>query len=215
MILDLKDPAKPQEVGRWWMPGQWIAGGEKPTWEGTAHRCHHPLRSGNRLYTSYWHGGFVILDIEDMASRSSSRTWTGARRFPGPPTRRWRSRSRSRTAILLVVADEDVVRLKGCPPYPAAFLWLVDITDEKHPAPISSFQVEGIPPEEQPHATGCHQPCEIVMGTEIPVAWFAYGLRMIDIAKPHAMQEVAHFMPDGRRAATACRATTSRWTIAA
>ena len=28
MILDLKDPARPQEVGRWWMPGQWTAGGE-------------------------------------------------------------------------------------------------------------------------------------------------------------------------------------------
>ena len=42
MILDLKDPAKPEEVGRWWLPGQWTAGGEKPTWKGTAHRCHHP-----------------------------------------------------------------------------------------------------------------------------------------------------------------------------
>jgi LVIVD repeat len=30
MIMDLGDPAHPAEVGRWWMPGQWIAGGEKP-----------------------------------------------------------------------------------------------------------------------------------------------------------------------------------------
>ena len=44
--------------------------------------------------------------------------------------------------------------------------------------------------------TGCHQPCEKVMGTEIPVAWFAHGLRIIDIANPHAPKEVAHFMPD-------------------
>ncbi|MGH7089502.1 MAG: LVIVD repeat-containing protein, partial [Stellaceae bacterium] len=34
LILDLADPAKPQEVGRWWMPGQHIAGGETPTWKG-------------------------------------------------------------------------------------------------------------------------------------------------------------------------------------
>jgi hypothetical protein len=33
MILDLADPARPQEVGRWWMPGQWTAGGETPTWK--------------------------------------------------------------------------------------------------------------------------------------------------------------------------------------
>ena len=27
-------PEKPEEVGRWWMPGQWIAGGETPSWKG-------------------------------------------------------------------------------------------------------------------------------------------------------------------------------------
>lgn len=43
LILDLKDPSKPEEVGRWWMPGQWTAGGETPTWEGTDSRCHHPI----------------------------------------------------------------------------------------------------------------------------------------------------------------------------
>ena len=67
MIVDLKDPTRPEEVGRWWMPGQWTAGGEQPTWNGDAHRCHHPIRQGNRLYVSYWHGGFVILDISDMS----------------------------------------------------------------------------------------------------------------------------------------------------
>jgi hypothetical protein len=65
-IIDFVDPQRPQEIGRWWMPGQWITGGEKPTWKGTAHRCHHPIRVGNRLYTSYWHGGFVILAIDDI-----------------------------------------------------------------------------------------------------------------------------------------------------
>ena len=28
MILDLIDPVNPTEVGRWWIPGQWRAGGE-------------------------------------------------------------------------------------------------------------------------------------------------------------------------------------------
>ena len=67
MILDLMDPTRPREIGRWWMPGQWTAGGETPSWSGRQHRCHHPIRLDNRLYVSYWHGGFVILDIEDMA----------------------------------------------------------------------------------------------------------------------------------------------------
>src|SRR5215831_1882949 len=58
-IIDFQDPARPELVSKWWMPGQWSAGGERPTWEGTAHRCHHPIRHGDRLYVSYWHGGFV------------------------------------------------------------------------------------------------------------------------------------------------------------
>ena len=35
-IFDLKNPAKPELVGRWHMPGQWTAGGETPTWQGDA-----------------------------------------------------------------------------------------------------------------------------------------------------------------------------------
>ena len=33
-------------------------------------------------------------------------------------------------------------------------------------------------------------------GTEIPVAWFAHGLRVVDVANPHAPREVAHFLPE-------------------
>ena len=44
MILDLKDPTKPQEIGRWWMEGQWTGGGETPNWKAKNHRCHHPIR---------------------------------------------------------------------------------------------------------------------------------------------------------------------------
>jgi hypothetical protein len=35
MILDLMEPARPTEVGRWWMPGQWIAGGRDAIMVGT------------------------------------------------------------------------------------------------------------------------------------------------------------------------------------
>ena len=196
MILDLADPARPREVGRWWMPGQWTAGGEKPTWKGAAHRCHHPLRHGDRLFTSYWHGGFVILDIADLAKPKfiSGLDWSPP--FPWPTHTVLRIPFKIDNREFAVVSDEDVIRLEGCPPYPAAFLWVVDITDEKHPTPVSTFQLDDMPAEEQPYMTGCHQPCEKVIGTEIPVAWFAHGLRIIDIARPHAPREVAHYMPD-------------------
>src|SRR5207302_5077427 len=76
---------------------------------------------------------------------------------------------------VLLVADEDVAKLEPGPP---SFLWLVDITDEKKPVPFASFQVEGVDGSPQPEFTGCHQPVEHVTSTEIPVAWFAHGLRL-------------------------------------
>lgn len=194
MIMDLADPAQPKEVGRWWMPGQWIAGGEKPTWKGIDHRCHHPLRMGNRLYVSYWLGGFVILNIEDMSKPKfiSGLDWSPPFKCP------------THTALpipfdihgrrYLLVADEDVYRQPSDPP---AFIWMVDITDEKHPVPVSSFQVDGVQPGvDYPTTTACHQPCEKVTSTEIPSVWFSNGLRIIDIANPQRIKEVAHLMPD-------------------
>jgi hypothetical protein len=49
--------------------------------------------------------------------------------------------------------------------------------------------------------TGCHQPVEVVRSTEIPVAWFEQGLRIMDIANPHAPKEVAHYVPDAPKGA--------------
>ena len=193
MTLDVKNPERPEEVGRWWMPGQWVAGGETPSWQGRHHRCHHPIRRGNRMYVSYWHGGFVILDCEDLAKPRmvSALDWTPpfthpihtALPLPWPLAGR----------RVMLVADEDVAKTEPSPP---SFLWLVDITDETRPVPFASFQVEGVDGSPQPPFTGCHQPSEDVRSTEIPVAWFAYGLRIVDVKNPHAPREVAHFLPD-------------------
>src|SRR3569623_982850 len=38
VTYDIRDPKRPQEVSRWWMPGQHLAAGEKPTWSGKRHR---------------------------------------------------------------------------------------------------------------------------------------------------------------------------------
>jgi hypothetical protein len=192
MILDLADPARPQEVGRWWMPGQWIAGGETPSWKGRQHRCHHPIRLGDRLYVSYWHGGFVILDIEDMAKPKHVAGLDWSPPFITPTHTALPVPFSLQGRRVLLVADEDVAKLEPGPP---SFLWLVDITDERRPVPFASFQVDGVDGSPRPEFTGCHQPVETITSTEVPVAWFAYGLRIVDIARPHAPREVAHFLP--------------------
>ena len=48
----------------------------------------------------------------------------------------------------------------------------------------------------QPPMRGCHQPSERFKGTIIPFAWFAKGLRILDIADPFAPKEIAFFEPD-------------------
>ncbi|HUB96906.1 MAG TPA: hypothetical protein VL993_13370 [Stellaceae bacterium] len=205
MILDLKDPARPEEVGRWWMPGQWKAGGEVPSWKGHAHRCHHPIRRGNRLYTSYWHGGCVILDIEDMAHPKfiSQLDWSPP--FPWPthsavPIDRTIAGRR-----YMLVADEDVQPMDpAMAPEMSAFIWSVDITDEKHPVPVSTFQVEGVEGHQNPEMTGCHQPIETIEGNEVPCAWFSNGLRVLDVANPRSLREVAHYVPDSKSGKRVC-----------
>ena len=43
--------------------------------------------------------------------------------------------------------------------------------------------------------TGCHQPSERFVGTVVPFAWFAQGLRLIDFADPYSPQEVGYYEP--------------------
>jgi len=198
MILDLADPANPVEVSRWWMPGQWAAGGETRTWKGYQHRCHHAIRDGDRLYVSYWHGGAVILDISDIAKPRlvSQIDWSPP--FHWPTHSMVPVQQRIHGHRWAIVADEDVNPLTTDVPsqtMPAA-LWMVNISDETRPVPVASFQVEGLDGQDNPGKSGCHQPVEFIPGLEVPVAWFAQGVRFIDISNPRSLREVAHYIPD-------------------
>lgn len=196
MILDLKDPARPEEVGRWWIPGQWQAGGEDYPWHNwTPPRCHHPLRLGDRLYVSYWHHGYYILDISDLSKPKAISGGNTSPTFPHPTHTCLPIPEPLKGRKVMVVADEDVAKLWPAAP---AFTWIYDITNEHCPIPISTYQVEGVDPDgaPQPPMRGCHQPSERFNGTIIPFAWFAKGLRLIDIADPFAPREVGFFEPD-------------------
>jgi len=95
---------------------------------------------------------------------------------------------------IMVVADEDVAKL-----WPAApsFAWIYDITNERAPTPIATFQVPGLDPDGAPQApmSGCHQPSERFIGNIIPFAWFAQGLRLMDVSDPFQPREVGHYLP--------------------
>jgi hypothetical protein len=63
-------------------------------------------------------------------------------------------------------------------------------------SPVGSYQVPGIEGKRNPQMTGCHQPIETITGTEVPVAWFANGMRLLDLSNPHAIKEIGSWMPD-------------------
>src|SRR5579871_6686289 len=63
IVIDMADPAHPQLVGRWWIPGMWRAGGETPTWSGWRYALHHAIVSGNTAYGSWRDGGLTLLDV--------------------------------------------------------------------------------------------------------------------------------------------------------
>ncbi len=200
MILDLAEPSKPVEVGRWWIPGQWKAGNEPSAAadgrEGAVlPRCHHPLRLGDRLYVSYWHHGFFILDISDMTRPKTIAHAATSPAFPHPTHTCLTIPQPLKGRQIMVVADEDVAKLRPSAP---SFTWIYDISIEQQPVPIATFQVPGLDRDgsPQPAMSGCHQPSERFAGTVIPFAWFAQGLRLVDIADPFAPREVGHFLPD-------------------
>jgi hypothetical protein len=175
------------------MPGQWTAGGETATWPGRRHRCHHPLRRGDRLYTSYWHGGFVILDCADLRHPKfiSGLDWSPP--YPCPTHTVLPIPYELMGRKVAVVTDEEVSdRLT---PSPNAFMWIVDITDEAHPVPISTWTVPHDKPFDPLCWFGAHQPQETVNGNIILVTWFGGGLRAVDISNPYRPEEIDSFMP--------------------
>jgi hypothetical protein len=196
MILDLLDPARPVEVGRWWIPGQNVGAGEDYPWEGyPTPRCHHPLRLGDRLYVSYWHHGFFILDISDMSRPTLVSGFNTSPAQPHPTHTCLAFPQPLKGRRIMVVADEDVAKLRPSPP---AFSWVYDITDERQPLPIATFQVPGLDPDGAPQQpmTGCHQPAERFLGTTVPFAWFAQGMRLVDMSDPFRPAEIGFFEPD-------------------
>jgi hypothetical protein len=192
MIVDFANPRVPQEAGRWWVPGQWVAGGEKPLLGGggAATRTHHPLRLGDRLYVSLWMGGFAIVDIGEVA-RPKIVSLTNYPRPNGAPTHTALPVGhRIRGRDWLVVLDEELG--VGDPP---AFLRVFDITDERRPSQVATFP--GPPRPAGSGRFGAHQPHEFV-GPDglVYAAWFGGGLRVIDISNPSRPVEVGSFVPE-------------------
>jgi hypothetical protein len=191
LILDISNPERPREVGRWWFPGQHVQAGERSALSGAGVRTHHPLRFNNRLYVSLWYGGFAILDISDL-SRPGLVSHVNYHDGKGGPTHTALPISHK---ILgkdwLLVFDEEMGA--GNPP---AFMRVFDVTDEKRPVAAAMFHVPPDPSGKTGGRFGAHQPHEYVgRDNLVYAAWFSGGLRVIDISNPYRPAEKGHYIP--------------------
>jgi len=204
VIFDIRHPAQPVEVSRWWMPGQHVAGGEQPTWVGRRNRLHHALRFGDELWAGCWHGGVAVIDVSDIRKPRTLGTYNYHPPFPEPTHTFMPVPERINGRRIAVAIDEEdhahsadeLERRKG---RPHGCLWVFDVTDAAAMKPISIFEVSELDSpwsRATPGRFGAHQFQEHMKGTLVYCAWFSGGLRIVDVADPAAPQEVGWFIPE-------------------
>lgn len=195
VIYDMRDPARPEEVGRWWMPGQHIAGGETPSWPGQQHRLHHALRHGDRLYAAVWYAGCRIIDISDIARPCTIGEYRYHPPFPEPTHTFLRVPFPVKGRTLAVAVDEEHDHVPG---QLHGGLWVFDVADETDIRPVSMFHLSELasPYVQAGGRFGAHQFQERLADTRLFTAWFGGGLRVVDIAEPERPTEVAHWLAE-------------------
>jgi len=203
VTYDIGNPAKPEEVSRWWLPGQHIEGGETPSWPGRQHRLHHALRFGDEMWAGVWHGGVRIIDVKDIRNPRTVGAYNYHPPFPEPshtfmpvPT------LLKGRKIALAIDEEDhahsaeeMARRRG---RPHGCLWVLDVTDYSNIQALAIYEVSELDSpwsRAAPGRFGAHQFQEFMQDTLVYCAWFAGGLRVVDVADPTAPEEVGYYIP--------------------
>jgi hypothetical protein len=196
VTIDMKDPTKPEIVGRWWFPGMHRAAGETPTWgEGKRWALHHMLTAGDLGYAAWRDGGMTVMDLKDPTAPKlvSHRNWSppfaGGTHTPLPLPGRG----------LCVVADESTANrcAKGL-----AYTWILDVRAPENPVTIATMPT---PAGEDfcnkggkfgPHNLHENRPGSFQSETLIFATYHNAGVRAFDITNAHEPKEVAYYVPD-------------------
>jgi len=193
VIIDLADPTRPVEVGRWWLPGMWAAGGETHDFPGRV-ALHHAVVAGDVAYGAWRNGGLTLIDVKDKTAPRliSHRNWSppfaGGTHSPLPLPDRG----------LVVVADEAVMDIDKEPAKP---IWVVDVRTPENPVTIATFPV----PSDQdyvakgghfgPHNLHENRPGSFQSSTTIFATYQNAGLRVFDITNQFRPEETGWFVP--------------------
>jgi hypothetical protein len=211
-IIDVGQPSKPVEVGRWWMPGT-REGDDAPPPErlpiDSGFRAHNtnvfPERP-DRAYVGYLDGGAFVLDISDMGAPKVVSRFCPHPPYPGFTHTVLPLFSRG----LLVVSDECVQDNGADWP---KLTWIVDARNETNLVPISTFPMPSFETYGRKGGRfGSHNLHENRPGetsfrsdTLIFATFFNGGVRVFDTSDPLRPKEVAAFVPpapEGSRVGT-------------
>lgn len=195
VVYDLAEAARPEEIARWWLPGQHVAGGEQPGWEGLRHRLHHAMRCGDELWAAVWHAGFRVIDARDLRDLRTAGAYDYHPAIPEPTHTVMPFEQPLAGRRIAAAIDEEHERRHG---KLHGFLWLFDVSDLAAIRPLSTFALgeDASPYSGAPGRFGAHQFHERLDTSLVYAAWFSGGLRIIDAKDPTAPEEVGFFVPE-------------------
>ncbi|KRR17944.1 LVIVD repeat-containing protein [Bradyrhizobium retamae] len=217
-VYDLSDPANPQKIRDFGLPGQEPGStGAVPT------ELHGPIStgpSGNRVYFGYGTNKGGILQIVDREKllrgpkeptpgnlrspeigRLSTSAFNGAHTtfpMPGMPIAEFAKDKDGKTRDIVMIVNEAI--LNECNE-PRQMVWFADITVENRPMMISNYTV--------PEASGsfcsrggrfgAHSSNESMAPVFYKkmafIAFFNAGVRALDIRDPYHPSELGYFIP--------------------
>jgi hypothetical protein len=203
-IVDVRNPSKPTELGRWWYPGTRKGDDAPPPKRLPAqfdmgYRAHNtnvfPQRP-DRAYVGYIDGGAWVLDISDRSRPTPVASWQYSPPFNGFCHTVLPLFSKD----LLIVSDECV--LDDGADWPK-LVWVLDNRVETNPVPIGTFPA---PPyagfAKRGGRFGAHNLHE---NLPVPTSWrsddiivgtfFNAGVRAYDVSDPFQVKEIAYFVP--------------------
>jgi hypothetical protein len=195
ITIDMADPTKPREAGRWWIPGMNTAAGETPDWPGTRrYGLHHAIVNGDTAYAAWRDAGMVVLDVADRSKPKLIAHRDGTPPFGGGTHNCLPLLDRD----LLVVLDEAVLdhQEDGI-----KHIWVFDNRDKANPAVLATFPQ---PAEADYKSKGGHfgphnlhenRPGTFVSSDTIFTTFQNAGVRVFDIRDPRKPVEVGAWVP--------------------
>jgi hypothetical protein len=199
LTVDMADPTRPREAGRYWLPGMHQAGGERPHWAETRrYGLHHAIVNGDTAYGAWRDAGLVMIDVADRSAPSliTHRNWSppfggGTHNCLPLPDRN-----------LLIVLDEAVLdhQEDGL-----KLIWIFDIRDPRNPVSIATCPTPG---EADYVAKGGHfgphnihenRPGTFVSSELIFATYQNAGIRVFNIRDQYRPIEVAAMVPPAPR----------------